>query len=151
MYLCGETSAFAGRKSWRHTWRQLQWIRPDYEIRSSAQRQAAEIEHTGYHSTQPKQTGNAKVPLTVARHSNGRGRMLLAAPKPQNEYLGYHSSYAGTRDAVGWGTALQAGRSRVLWNYLLTILPSAVWRWGRLDSFMCRLSWNLGAPTSWNP
>ena len=61
MYLCGETVAFAGRKNWRHTWRQLQWIRSDYGIRSSAQRQTAEIELTGYHSTQPKQTGNAKV------------------------------------------------------------------------------------------
>jgi hypothetical protein len=31
------------------------------------------------------------------------------------------------------------------------ILPSAVWRWGRLDTFMCRLPWNLGASTSWKP
>jgi hypothetical protein len=71
--------------------------------------------------------------------------------------------------AVGWSTALQAGRSRVqflmvsLEFFIYIILPAALWPWGwlrlqkkcflaaDLTTFMCRLSWNLGATTSWSP
>ena len=88
--------------------------------------------------------------------------------------------YIGSRDgAVGWGTALQAGRSRVRFPILALeffidiILPAALRHWGWLSpnrkeyheyflfgkggrcvgwqtyTFMCRLSLNLGASTSW--
>jgi hypothetical protein len=57
-----ETNAFAGRKCWRHTWQQLLWRILDNGIGSLVQRQATEHEHTGYHSTQPKQSENAKEP-----------------------------------------------------------------------------------------
>jgi hypothetical protein len=73
--------------------------------------------------------------------------------------------------AVGWGTALQAGRSRVQFpmvssEFFIDIILSVVlWPWGRLSlkqkwggggkggwcTFMCRLYRNLGASTSWNP
>jgi hypothetical protein len=78
--------------------------------------------------------------------------------------------------AVGWGTALQVGMSRVrfpvvsLEFFIYIILLSALWPWGGLSlsqkwvpgifpevkvdnitTFLCRLSWNPGASTSWNP
>jgi hypothetical protein len=76
--------------------------------------------------------------------------------------------------AVGWGTALQAGRSRLRFQimscFIDIILPAALWLWGSLrlqhiswgqrravyrgenpTTFMCRLSWNLRALTSRNP
>ena len=87
-----------------------------------------------------------------------------------------------TFSAVGWGTALQTGRSQVrfpmvsLAFFVDIILTSALWPLGRLSpwqkwlpgifprewsppvrradnltTFMCRLSWNLGAFTIWNP
>ena len=84
--------------------------------------------------------------------------------------------------AVGWGTVLQAGRSRV--RFPMVSLDFFHWHnpsgrtmalestqpliemstrnvsWGErrpvrradnLTTFMCWLSWNLGASTSWNP
>ena len=76
--------------------------------------------------------------------------------------------------AVAWGTALQAGRSRVrlpmvsLKSFRPHYGPGVdsasnrieyeeyfpgvkVRRADNLTTFMCRLSWNLGASTSWNP
>ena len=83
--------------------------------------------------------------------------------------------------AVGWGVVLHAGRSRVRsrwchWNFSLrnhsgctmalgltqplTEMSTRNISWGqrwperRADNtttFMCRLSWNLGTSTSWNP
>ena len=52
----------------------------------------------------------------------------------------------GTRSgAVGWGTALQNGRSRVgLWFFIYLILPSALWPWGRLSLWR---KWVPGIPT----
>jgi hypothetical protein len=51
-----------------------------------------------------------------------------------------HLKWSGVRsDAVGWGTALQAGRSRVrflmgsLWFFIHFILPVSLWPWGRLS------------------
>ena len=48
--------------------------------------------------------------------------------------------YTGSRgSAVGWGTALQAGRSRIrfpmvsLAFFIVVILPVALWPWGRLS------------------
>jgi hypothetical protein len=82
------------------------------------------------------------------------------------------------RNAVGWGTALQVGRSRVrfpmsLEFFIDIVLPAALWplgstqplievsirntSWGvkaaddNLSTFLSGLSWNLGASTSWNP
>ena len=80
--------------------------------------------------------------------------------------------------AVGWGTALQAGRSRVRFPmvsfsfFIVIILPAAlrplgltqplteINTWGYLlgvqmrrpdlTTFMCRLFWNLEASTFWN-
>ena len=83
--------------------------------------------------------------------------------------------------AVGWGTALQVGKSRARFPvvsfefFIDIILPAAIWLWGdsasnrneyqecflgakwpvcradNLTTFMCRLSWNLGTSASWNP
>ena len=81
--------------------------------------------------------------------------------------------------AAGWGNALQAGRSRVrfpivsLQFFVDIILPDALGltqpltemstrniSWGvkrpvrradNLTTFICRVSWNLGATTSWSP
>ena len=79
--------------------------------------------------------------------------------------------------AVGWGTALQTGRSHVRFpmvsleffiniilpalglTQLLTEMSTRNISWGQrwlvhrddLTTFMCQLSWNLGASTSWNP
>jgi hypothetical protein len=83
LYLCGETSAYAGRNRWRRTWRQLQWIRSDYGIRSSVQRQAADNEHTGYRSMQPKQTENTKGGLT-------RTDKIVSVPAPISVVLVFH-------------------------------------------------------------
>ena len=73
--------------------------------------------------------------------------------------------------AVGWGIALQAGRTWArfpmvsLKFFIDIILRAAIWSSvsnrneyqeyflggkGGLTTFMCRLSWNLGASTSWN-
>jgi len=83
-------------------------------------------------------------------------------------------------EAVGWGTALQTRSSRV-WFPMLSMeffIDINLWHWGRLSliemstrdislgvwggrlpvrttdnltTFMCPLSWNLGASNSWNP
>jgi hypothetical protein len=83
--------------------------------------------------------------------------------------------------AVGWGTALQVGRSRVRFPMIslkffidisyrphygpgvtqpLTEMSTRNILWGvkaagaradNLTTFVCRLSWNLGASTPWNP
>ena len=53
---------------------------------------------------------------------------------------------------------LHAGRSQV-WFLMVSLeffidiifLPATVHRAANLTTFMCRLSWNLGASTSWNP
>jgi hypothetical protein len=70
--------------------------------------------------------------------------------------------------AVGWGTVLQVARLRFRFPMVslefYIILPAALWPWGtrsisgggggradNLTTFMCQLSWNLGASTSWKP
>ena len=70
--------------------------------------------------------------------------------------------------AVGWGTSLQVRRSWFrfpmvsLEFFIDIILSAALWPWGltqpltvpradNLTIFMCGLSWNLWASTSWNP
>ena len=96
-----------------------------------------------------------------------------APPPPRNGARG---------GAVGWGTALQAGKSGFRFSMVSLkffsdiILPVALWpcswlslyqkwvpgifpegqrrpvrRTDNLTTFMCRMSWNLGASTSWNP
>jgi hypothetical protein len=93
-----------------------------------------------------------------------------------------YNTVRGARDgAVGWGTALQAGRSRVRFpivsleffidnrsrpNYGPRVDSASnrneyqeylfgerrpMRRADNLTTFMCRLSWNLGASNSWNP
>jgi hypothetical protein len=53
-------------------------------------------------------------------------------------YIPYISGHAAS-GAVGWGTALQAGRSLVRFPmvsldfFIDTILPGAIWPWGRLS------------------
>jgi hypothetical protein len=50
-----------------------------------------------------------------------------------------HHYYGVRGGAVGWGTALQTGRSRVwfpmvsLEFFIAIILPAALWPWGRLS------------------
>jgi hypothetical protein len=94
------------------------------------------------------------------------------------EFLAQTMGGGGRGSAVGWGTAPQGGRWRVrfamvsLEFFIDIILPALrstqsliemstrniSWRKRRsvrkvdnLATFMCRLSWNLGALTSWNP
>jgi hypothetical protein len=94
---------------------------------------------------------------------------------PQNYIIKLSIKPGVSSGAVGWGTALQAGMTRV-WLFIHIILPVALWSrgwtqppiemstrnisWGwrrpvrradNLTTFMCRLSWNLGVSTSWNP
>jgi hypothetical protein len=78
----------------------------------------------------------------------------------------------GTRGGAGiWGTVLQAGRSRVrfpmvsleFFNDIILTQPITEMgtrnnSWGvkavgtdNIITFMCRMSWNLGASTSWKP
>jgi hypothetical protein len=87
--------------------------------------------------------------------------------------------YGACGSTFGWGTALQVGRWRVrvpmvsLGFFIDIILPTPLGltqpltemrtrnlSWGcrrpvhradNLTTFMCRLSWNLGASTFWNP
>ena len=75
----------------------------------------------------------------------------------------HNYGYRARGGAVGWGTALQAGRSRVRfpmlsmeWHYPSCLImalgvDSASNSADNLATFMCRLSWNLGASTSWDP
>jgi hypothetical protein len=85
-----------------------------------------------------------------------------------NLYFVHLVFYSG--GAVGWGTALQAGRSRVHFPmvspeyFIDIILQHALWPWcwlslyslpvcraDKITTFMSRLYWNMGASASWNP
>jgi hypothetical protein len=93
---------------------------------------------------------------------------MMYGQKNIKKYLKMYGFEKGVhRGAVGWGTALQVGRSRVRFHMVSMGLtqPSTEmsirnisWGWRRsarradnLTTFMFRLSWNLGASTSWNP
>ena len=63
----------------------------------------------------------------------------LQAPNGAALPLSVHLMLGARGDAVGWGTALQAGRSRVrfpmvsLEIFIYIILPAALWPWDRLS------------------
>jgi hypothetical protein len=82
-------------------------------------------------------------------------RVLLAVPP-----LPYGISEAGRVGAFGWGTALQAGRSRFGSRCCLILTQPGILseeqrrlvrRADKLTTFVCRLSRKLGTLNSWNP
>ena len=58
----------------------------------------------------------------------------------------------GQKVAVGWGTALQAGKSRVrfpmvsLLYFIDIILPAAQWPWGLREMSIKSISWGVRGP-----
>jgi len=127
---------------------------------------------------------NSKGVVTTSPHPQAGGPPLDGRPRLFIRHIHSYPLYLEARgSAVGWGTALQVGRSRVRFPMVsleffhwhnpsgrtmalgltqpLTEMSTRNISWGgkggrcvrltNLTTFMCRLSWNLGASNSWNP
>jgi hypothetical protein len=78
----------------------------------------------------------------ISIHSAHEGGKVVShthrSPLPARKHSWYPFLLGARGSAVGWGTALLAGRSRVrfpiesLWFFIDIILPTALWPWGGL-------------------